>query len=109
VSEDEIRGPDSNGWALSPAFDLNPNPVSESAIRATSVAGAIGPEAEIAALVANCEYFDLNRSKAKEVLGEVSAALGRTDEFAGRLGLSREQLGPFAEVFVLSRNLLSRA
>lgn len=98
-----------NGWALSPAFDLNPNPVSESAIRATSVAGAIGTEAEIAALVANCEYFDLSRSKAKEVLGEVSAALSRTDEFAGRLGLSRGQLDPFAELFVLSRNFLSRA
>lgn len=97
------------GWVLSPVFDLNPNPISETSLRATSVAGAIGPEAEVAALVEHCEYFDLSRSKAKEVLLELSSALGQTDHIAAQLGISKQHLAPFNEVFANSQDLLAKA
>jgi hypothetical protein len=73
------------------------------------VAGAIGPEAEVAALVEHCEYFDLSRSKAKEVLLELSSALGQTDHIAAQLGISKQHLAPFNEVFANSQDLLAKA
>jgi serine/threonine-protein kinase HipA len=97
------------GWMLSPAFDLNPNPISETGLRATSVAGAIGTEAEIAALIEHCEYFDLTRSKAKQVLLELSSALTAVEHLATKLGIAKQALAPFGEVFEISKALLSKA
>lgn len=97
------------GWMLSPAFDLNPNPISETSLRATSVAGAIGPEAEFYALVDHCEYFDLSRSKAKAILLELSLAMEQIDQIAIKLGISRQALAPFNEVFANSQDLISKA
>lgn len=96
-----------HGWRLSPVFDINPNPISETSLRATSIAGAIGPEAEFAALVEHSEYFDLSRSEAKVTLLAVSDALGNAPKIAASLGINKQALGPFSQVFAQSQQLIA--
>lgn len=96
-----------SGWALSPVFDVNPTPISEGSLRATSIAGAVGTENEIAALVEHCGYFDLSRSQARQILLELSAALDSTAAMGEELDIPQASLRPFLEVFGDSQKLIA--
>lgn len=63
-----------SGWALSPAFDVNPQPDAMRP-RATTVMGADTPPDEAESLLAFAEECDLDLSRAREQIASVSAAL----------------------------------
>jgi serine/threonine-protein kinase HipA len=63
------------GWALSPAFDITPNPVA-GAERTTALDGETSPVREARALVALGDAFDIPRARQVAILDEVLAAAG---------------------------------
>ncbi len=63
------------GWALSPAFDINPDPDPHKD-RVTGIAGARSPEDELDALLMAAPEFGLSDRQAKGVLTEVFDATG---------------------------------
>lgn len=94
------------GWRLSPAFDVNPNPVL-GARRATSVAGADAFPEEVEGLAALAEDCDLSASEAAGVVREVSDAVADWASAARRRGLAAreaalmgEAIGPRLEALV---------
>lgn len=66
-----LRGKD--GWRLSPAFDINPNP-DINAERSTSIGGAAARADELEGLILNADDFGLGRDEAAAVLTQVSEA-----------------------------------
>lgn len=89
------RGP---GWVLSPAFDINPNPVL-GAHRVTSIGGAQNPIEEIDALLAVASSFDLSGRQARQILREVADAATRWTTVARRNGIVDAEIQRFRAVF----------
>lgn len=99
-----LRNP--QGWDLSPAFDINPNPFMQTELRATTIAGASGAEAEFNALIDNAQYFDMDRSKALGLLRELPLVLDLASQICVELGISKAEFEPFREVFENNRRLI---
>jgi serine/threonine-protein kinase HipA len=86
------------GWALAPAFDLNPDPQPGPKHLST----AIDFDTDIAdldVLIGVAEYFRLNPSEAQRAIGEVSAATRRWREVAAKAGLGRAAVEQMAAAF----------
>jgi serine/threonine-protein kinase HipA len=82
------------GWALAPAFDINPNP-DLAAQRVTSIGGAANPSDEVGALLVYAESFDLTNGQARSVLREVADAAGNWAAIARRNGVAEAEIGRF--------------
>lgn len=63
------------GWSLSPVFDINPTPASGGFGRSTSIAGAIGTEAELATLIELSDLFGLEADQARSLASKVQDLL----------------------------------
>ncbi|HEY7853769.1 MAG TPA: HipA domain-containing protein [Aquiluna sp.] len=63
------------GWNLSPLFDVNPTPPSESLGRSTTISGAVGTQAELAALIEFSESFGLDKDRVKIIISELGELL----------------------------------
>lgn len=63
-----------SGWALSPAFDMNPNP-NIGALRSTGIAGARDREGGFSALLQESGAFRVNQVQASEIVAEVADAV----------------------------------
>ncbi len=74
-------------WRLSPAFDLNPEPMPGPQHHATSIDGSDAP-ATIAAVMAVARDFRLRPGEAERIAGEVLRAVARWREVARSVGLS---------------------
>lgn len=85
------------GWALAPAFDINPNP-ELGAQRVTSIGGASDPVAEVGTLLAHAAIFDLTEVLARRVLREVADAASNWRSVARGNGLSQSDRGRFEHV-----------
>lgn len=85
------------GWTLSPAFDLNPNPVEEkylsTAIKPGVTAARLGTLMEVASL------FRLSDDRAVQIVREVANATSRWQHVASRGGLSRSDIHRMAPAF----------
>lgn len=84
------------GWALSPAFDLNPTPFD--ADFATDVADP-GDGASLEAALAVAGYFRLTSSQARAVLAEVQEAVGGWDRAAAACGIGERERARMAPAF----------
>jgi serine/threonine-protein kinase HipA len=76
------------GWRLSPAYDLNPVPVD---IKARVLTTWIDPDENTASLelaLTHADYFDLDRSSASRIAGEVGKAVSQWRTVAKKCGLS---------------------
>ncbi len=89
-----------SGWALSPAFDVNPNP-DIAAGRKTAVDGASTKEEAMVALRKNAGYF-LPLARQLPVLSQLVRAMSGWREAAAACGISTSEQGLFAPLF---RNL----
>lgn len=90
----------SDGWALSPAFDLNPMPVD---VKPRVLNTAIDDEDQTASLdlaLSVAEYFDLAQQDAERIAGEVAAAVARWREQAARFGLTKAACDRMESAFV---------
>lgn len=85
-------------WRLAPAFDVNPFPDKLRELK-TWVSEETGPAATIAALMSAVPYFGLKLDRAREVLGEVEAAVARWRPRGSELGMSAVELDDFDDAF----------
>ncbi len=85
-------------WRLSPAFDINPSPERVRELK-TWISEDAGPDMTIDALMSVIAYFRITRARAKEILSEVAHAVDTWRVTGHRLGMSDEELDPFADAF----------
>jgi serine/threonine-protein kinase HipA len=77
-----------DGWTLSPAFDLNPMPID---VKPRVLSTAIDEEEQTASVelaLSVAAYFDLDQQAARDMAGEVAKVVSTWRDEAGRFGLS---------------------
>lgn len=87
-----------DGWRLSPAFDLNPDPAPGPKYLSTAIDGA-GDAASLTAALAVADYFRLTDAQARATLQEVAVAVSRWRGTAARHGLSPAEVGRMEPAF----------
>lgn len=85
-------------WRLAPAFDLNPFPEHMRELK-TWISEETGPEATIETLLSVLAYFQISRTRAKEILGRIEHALSKWREAGAALGMTNQELDQFADAF----------
>ncbi len=85
-------------WRLSPAFDINPSPERMRELK-TWISEDAGPEMSIDALMSVTPYFRITPARAKEILSEVAFAVGKWRMTGRAIGMTSEELEPFADAF----------
>lgn len=95
-------------WRLAPAFDINPFPDKLRELK-TWVSEDTGPAATIEALMSAVPYFGLKPTRAKQVLGEVEAAVATWRTRGAELGMTGVELEQFAEAFEHEERLAARS
>lgn len=78
-------------WALSPAFDMNPDPGPEPKYFATAIADPADTQSSITELLTVAPHFRLSATSAAEVLGEVATAVAQWRHIAARNGLTDKE------------------
>jgi serine/threonine-protein kinase HipA len=89
----------SDGWRLSPAYDLNPVPTD---IKPRILATAINEEdttASLALAMFVAEYFELDTGKAREIASHVAKAVSNWRGEAARYGVTRNEIDRMASAF----------
>jgi serine/threonine-protein kinase HipA len=94
-------------WRLSPAFDINPSPERVRELK-TWISEDAGPEMTIDALMSVIAYFRIKPTRAKEILSEVARAVDNWHGTGRGLGMSDEELEPFADAFEHSERAAAR-
>ncbi len=95
------------GWALAPAFDVNPDPTASQ--RRTTLAGAAAPEEEARALVEYAPFFDVSADHARAILSDVLAAVSGWREAAAANRIPHAEIVLFEPVFARGRDALATA
>ena len=85
-----------NKWRLSPAYDLNPVPLTEKARELTTWISEDGPDADLDLACAAAPYFALDVVRANAIIDEVATALDRWRHIARRLRMSASDLAAYA-------------
>jgi len=88
----------SGGWALSPVFDVNPNP-DLGVARQTAIAAASESSDEVEGLVSLGEACRLTRNEAIDVIGEIVVAVTSWRNAAERNGVHAREIRDFADMF----------
>ena len=85
-------------WALSPAFDLNPNPAPGPKELSTAI-DFNDTHASIDTLMGVADYFRLNTQEAADVLAQVTSAVGHWRATAASHGLRQAEIEAMAPAF----------
>lgn len=85
-------------WALSPAFDLNPNPAPGPKELSTAI-DFNDTHASIDTLMGVADYFRLNAQEAADVLAQVTSAAGHWRATAASYGLRQAEIEAMAPAF----------
>ncbi|HEV2247300.1 MAG TPA: type II toxin-antitoxin system HipA family toxin [Terriglobia bacterium] len=85
-------------WRLAPAFDLNPFPDRARELK-TWISEETGPEATIEALLSVLAYFQISRTRAKEILGRIEQAVSKWREAGTAIGMTNQELDQFTDAF----------
>lgn len=85
-------------WVLSPAFDLNPFPDKQRELK-TWISEDSGPSGSIQDCRAVARYFGLDKADAVQILKEVSSTVRNWRNLAAKVGMSKEETGPFEPAF----------
>jgi serine/threonine-protein kinase HipA len=93
-----LRG--KNGWMLSPAFDINPNPDKAEHTLAIDEAD---PTPTTATLIASREYYRLSLARAQEIENEIRGVVAGWKAEAARLGIARQEISGLDPVIVPGR------
>ncbi|MCZ3388065.1 MAG: type II toxin-antitoxin system HipA family toxin [Actinomycetia bacterium] len=86
------------GWALSPVFDVNPNPDTDTP-RQTTIGGASRREDALAGAHSYAGDFDLDDQAATRVLSEVRAAVFGWRDIAAANSVPEKQMEMFGDAF----------
>jgi len=88
-----LRG---KGWVLSPAYDVNPNPLGRGLHLAIS---ETDNSQSVKLALSVIDYFQLEHSTATEIVQEVHAAVSEWSKIATSVGLSRESQKRMSSAF----------
>ena len=89
----------SDGWRLSPAYDLNPVPVD---VKPRILATAINEDDNTASLsvaMGVVGYFELDDAKARDIAAEIAKATSKWRDQAAEHGISRNEIDRMASAF----------
>ncbi len=86
------------GWRLSPAFDVNPNP-EVGLPRATAIGGETVQRGELAALIGLADYFGLSQRAARRSIAAVFEATSGWRSLATSNGVPESELRRFEGAF----------
>jgi serine/threonine-protein kinase HipA len=89
----------SDGWRLSPAYDLNPVPTD---IKPRILTTAINEDDSTAALplaMSVAKYFELDTAKAREIAKQVGKAVSKWRNEAARHGITKNEIDRMASAF----------
>ena len=85
-----------NTWRLSPAYDLNPVPLTEKARELTTWISEEGPDADLDLARAAAPYFALDAARSNAIIEEVATALDGWRHMARQLRMSTSDLAAYA-------------
>ncbi len=87
------------GWALSPAYDINPTPIeSKARILSTSI-DYDDPTASIDLALSVIDDFRVKKARALEILKEVASAVSNWRSVASQFGLTKREIDRMASAF----------
>ncbi len=95
------------GWALSPAYDLNPSP--DSANRLSTAIDLDDTTASIENALSVSDHFRLSSTQAKTLVTEVEVATSSWQHEATELGLPRRQIDRMADAFETPQRRIAEA
>jgi serine/threonine-protein kinase HipA len=87
------------GWALSPAYDLNPVPVEVKQRVLTTNIDLDDGTASIDLVLSVAEYFGLSSNRGRAVVREVAKAVGTWRREAAGLGIARTEIEKMSSAF----------
>ena len=85
-----------NKWRLSPAYDLNPVPLTEKPRELTTWISEEGPDADLDLARHAAPYFALDAGRADAIIDDVTAALAGWKDVARRLRMSTSDIAVYA-------------
>ncbi|MGH3294098.1 MAG: type II toxin-antitoxin system HipA family toxin [Trebonia sp.] len=95
------------GWALSPAYDLNPNPDNPS--RLSTAIDVDDNRASIETAISVSGYFRLPAAEARVIVGDVERATSHWRHEAAGLGLPRQQIDRMADAYETAERRTARS
>jgi serine/threonine-protein kinase HipA len=95
------------GWALSPAYDLNPNP--DNPRRLSTAIDVDDANASIETAISVSGYFRLSAAEARSIAGDVERATSQWRHEAAALGLPRQQIDRMAGAYETAERRTARA
>ena len=87
------------GWRLSPAYDLNPVPVDIKPRVLMTAINEDDPTASLPVVLGVAGYFELDDARARAIAATVAQAVATWRDEAARLGLTKEEVGRMASAF----------
>jgi serine/threonine-protein kinase HipA len=89
----------SDGWRLSPAYDLNPVPTDIKPRILTTAINEDDGTASLALAIDVAKYFELDSAKAREIAKQVGKAVSKWCNEAARRGISKSEIDRMASAF----------
>jgi len=89
----------SDGWRLSPAYDLNPVPTDIKPRILTTAINEDDGTASLALAMSVAKYFELDAAKAKEIAKEVGEAVSKWRAEAAHHGIAKGEIDRMASAF----------
>jgi serine/threonine-protein kinase HipA len=89
----------SDGWRLSPAYDLNPVPTDIKPRILTTAINEDDGTASLALAMSVAKYFELDAAKAREIAKQVGKAVSTWRNEAAHHGVSKNEIDRMASAF----------
>jgi serine/threonine-protein kinase HipA len=89
----------SDGWCLSPAYDLNPVPTDIKPRILTTAINEDDSTASLALAMSVAKYFELDTAKAREIAKQVGKAVSKWRNEAARHGIAKNEIDRMASAF----------
>lgn len=89
----------SDGWRLSPAYDLNPVPTDIKPRILTTAINEDDGTASLALAMSVAKYFELDSAKAREIAAQVGKAVSKWRDEAALHGISKNQIDRMVSAF----------
>ncbi|GAB4286801.1 MAG: HipA domain-containing protein [Opitutales bacterium] len=87
------------GWCLSPAYDLNPTPIEIKARVLSTSIDFDNPAASIELALSVIDDFRIKKTRALEIIQEITLAVSGWRAIATQLGLSKKEMSRMASAF----------
>jgi serine/threonine-protein kinase HipA len=89
----------SDGWRLSPAYDLNPVPTDIKPRILTTAINEDDGTASLALAMSVAKYFELDTAQAREIAAQVGRAVSKWRSEAARHGITKSEIDRMASAF----------